>query len=405
VVRADPVKAGLLYAGTDAGVFVSADDGGHWTSLQHNLPTAWVRDLLVHGDDLIAATQGRAIWVLDDLAPLRQLTLGAPGPQLYAPSPAYRLRANANKDTPLAQETSVGRNPPTGAVIDYWLPETARAPLVLEVRDAAGALLQTLRGDEAPLADDGLYFDPSWRVPGPRLSAAAGAHRFVWNLRLPRPPAIEYEYDIAATRAEGGERLPAGALAPPGRYRLTLVVDGRRLEAPLEIRADPRSTARLADIEEGVAFDRRLALVLERAVRAHAKAAWLAREIEARRARLAGGPRAVSARAALAALAAALEPLAHGATEAAPGFALAGTTLAQLATDVEGADDAPTAAQRALAREVDAHLEAAERRFAALAGAELSVANRALARAGLAPLVIPAQLPAARGEPAGDELP
>jgi photosystem II stability/assembly factor-like uncharacterized protein len=120
VVRADPVRAGLLYAGTETGVFVSLDDGAHWQPLQKNLPTAWVRDLLVHGNDLIAATQGRAIWVLDDVSSLRQTsaaTLREPV-HLYTPAPAVRVRANENKDTPLPPETALGQNPPSGAVID-----------------------------------------------------------------------------------------------------------------------------------------------------------------------------------------------------------------------------------------------------------------------------------------------
>jgi photosystem II stability/assembly factor-like uncharacterized protein len=405
VVRADPVRAGLLYAGTELGAYVSFDDGARWQPLARNLPPVWVHDLLVKGRDLVAATNGRGLWVLDDLAPLRALDLEATRPVLYPPSPAYRLRANANKDTPLAQETPVGRNPPTGAVIDYWLPEAARAPLVLEVRDRAGALVRRLAADDAEPDAGGLYFDPSWRVAGPALSGAAGAHRFVWNLRLPRPPAIEYEYGIAATRAEGTERLPAGALAPPGSYRLTLLVDGRRLEAPLEIRADPRVGASAAAIEEGIAFDRTLAAALERTVRAHARVAWLGREAAARRARLASRPREAPVLAALDALAAALAPLDEGATEAAPGFVLVGTTLAQLATDVEGADRAPTAAQRALAREVGLQLEAGERRLEALGGAELGAANRALRGAGLAPIVLPAQVPAAGGADAGEDLP
>ena len=111
VLRADPVRAGLLYAGTDAGVFVSFDDGDHWQGLQQNLPTAWVRDLLVHGDDLIAATQGRALWVLDDLSPLRQLTPGlAQQPAfLFTPAPALRVHTDMNTDTPLPPETPAAR--------------------------------------------------------------------------------------------------------------------------------------------------------------------------------------------------------------------------------------------------------------------------------------------------------
>jgi hypothetical protein len=128
VVRADTVKAGLLYAGTDAGVYVSFDDGSHWQALQRNLPVAWVRDLLVHDNDLIAATQGRAIWVLDDLSPLRQLDAkiaNAPA-HLFTPAPAIRVRRDQNKDTPPPADTPLGTNPPTGAVIDTPLAKARR---------------------------------------------------------------------------------------------------------------------------------------------------------------------------------------------------------------------------------------------------------------------------------------
>ena len=118
VVRADPVRRGLLYAGTDGGVAVSFDDGAHWQSLQQNLPTCWVGDLAVHGSDLIIATQGRAFWVLDDVSPLRQLGMDSssvPGPaRLFKPETAVRVRSDLNRDTPLPPETSDGAEPAFG---------------------------------------------------------------------------------------------------------------------------------------------------------------------------------------------------------------------------------------------------------------------------------------------------
>ena len=130
-----------LYAGTETGVYVSFDDGDHWQSLQLNLPVASVRDLAVHGRDLIAATHGRSFWVLDDLAPLRQLgdsALRAPV-HLFAPAPAMRLRRSVSNDTPLPAEEPHGTNPPAGAVIDYLLRAPPAGLVTLEVRDARGA--------------------------------------------------------------------------------------------------------------------------------------------------------------------------------------------------------------------------------------------------------------------------
>ena len=151
VVRADPVRRGLLYAGTDSGAFVSFDDGASWQPLSLNLPTAWVGDLAVHGNDLVAATQGRALWVLDDVTPLRQLqaeTAREPV-HLFAPAEAIRVRANENRDTPLPPEVPIAHNPPAGAVIDYVVGSGMRGPLTLEILDAqrlAGARLRERRG-------------------------------------------------------------------------------------------------------------------------------------------------------------------------------------------------------------------------------------------------------------------
>ena len=168
---------------------VSFDDGAHWQPLQRNLPTAWVRDLAVHGDDLIAGTQGRAIWVLDDVTPLRQANAVANTRDRtpVQPATALRLRKNHNSDTPLPADEPVGRNPPTGAIVDYWLPVQA-SRVELEIRDARGELVRTFASDAAAskVAAE-RYFTADWIVPEPAPQASAGMHRFVWDLRQPRP--------------------------------------------------------------------------------------------------------------------------------------------------------------------------------------------------------------------------
>src|SRR5207248_558925 len=146
----DPLHAGLLYAGTDAGALVSFDDGTHWSPLGRNLPTAWVTDLIVHGDDLIAATQGRALWVMDDIAALREAPSQNQEAHLFVPATAWRVHANNNVDTPLPPETPEALNPPQGALIDYWLPATARGPVTLEIRDSAGETVRRFASDDKP---------------------------------------------------------------------------------------------------------------------------------------------------------------------------------------------------------------------------------------------------------------
>src|SRR4029453_7381041 len=135
VLRADPVRKGLLYAGTIGGVFVSFDDGDRWQPLQLNLPTAWVGDLQVRGADLVAATNGRAIWVLDNVTPLRQVSaaVAAEPAHLFPPPVAVRVGRNENRDTPLPPETPMGANPPPGAVIDYILARRVSGPLVIAI--------------------------------------------------------------------------------------------------------------------------------------------------------------------------------------------------------------------------------------------------------------------------------
>ncbi|MDB5480663.1 MAG: hypothetical protein JWO83_1716 [Caulobacteraceae bacterium] len=273
VVRADTARPGLIFAGTDIGAYVSWDDGGHWRALQGNLPTAWVRDLLVHGDDLVAATQGRAIWVLDDLALLRQATPGAawPGPHLFEPSPAVRVRANVNRDTPISPEEPGGRNPSAGAVIDYWLPSPAKGPITLDIVDASGALVQRLTSEPPARRRAEVYFAPDWLRPTPPLATSAGLHRTVWNLRWSRPPAIAFDYSISTAAGADTPASPQGPLALPGDYTAVLSVDGVRSRAPLRLVQDPRSRVGPADLAASLEFSQAIAADLALARRATAR--------------------------------------------------------------------------------------------------------------------------------------
>src|SRR5204863_9848368 len=142
VVRQDPARPGVLYAGTRNGVAVSFDDGGHWQSLRLDMPRTAINDPSVKGTDLIVATQGRALWVLDDVTPLRHLDSVPAGATLITPAPAIRLAGNENRDTPLPPEIPTTPNPPSGAVLDYYLPAAPKGPVVLEIRDAGGGVVR-----------------------------------------------------------------------------------------------------------------------------------------------------------------------------------------------------------------------------------------------------------------------
>ncbi len=271
VVRADPVKRGLLYAGTSRGVYVSFDDGAHWQPLSLNLPTTWYRDLLVHDGDLIAATQGRGIWILDDIEPLREAAAAAAQPaHLFAPLVATRLRNDENRDTPWPPSTPVAQNPPTGAVLDYWLAAASASPVTLTVKDAAGHVVRTFSSaDEPEKLPVSQYFQNGWLGKGPTVSAEAGMHRFVWDLRYPRPDALSYDYSIAGIWHEGTPVDPRGPLALPGRYTVTLSANGRTYTQRLTVRQDPRVHVAPGALRRQFALALRVDSTLGRATAAH----------------------------------------------------------------------------------------------------------------------------------------
>src|SRR5262245_11753912 len=252
VVRCDRKQRGLLYAGTDRSVYVSFDDGESWQPLARGLPTSWMRDLLAHHDDLIVASQGRGIWVLDDLSPLRGLAAGAARRpvHLFALTPSVRLRTSENRDTPPPPETPLGQNPPTGAVLDYWLANPAAVPVTLTITDAQGREVRRFRSDDPPesLKVD-VYYEPGWLKPARALSGSAGMHRFVWDLRYPRPAARSFRSSIAAVRGGGTPMLPFGPFVLPGRYTVTLSANGTTRSRPLEVGLDPRVRVAAGDLE------------------------------------------------------------------------------------------------------------------------------------------------------------
>jgi len=243
-VREDPVRAGLLYCGTEREVSFSVDDGDNWQPLRLNMPATSVRDIVIHGDDLVAATHGRSFWILDDVSPLRQLSAGfADSPAvLFTPAQAWRVRWNTNTDTPLPPEEPAGENPPDGAIIDYYLRSAPARALALEIRDGSGDLVRRFTSDDrAPAVDTGTINIPLyWIRPFRPLSAAPGMRRFVWDLHYPPPAADREEFPMSAVV----RNTPGGPLGPwvlPGTYTVTLLVDGRSWSRPLVVKMDPRA--------------------------------------------------------------------------------------------------------------------------------------------------------------------
>jgi photosystem II stability/assembly factor-like uncharacterized protein len=235
VVREDPAYRGLLYCGTERGVYVSFNDGNHWQALQQNLPRTSVRDLQVHGGDLVIATHGRGFWIMDDVAPLRSLANDSRGAtRLFPPAPAYRVRPTGFTGTPMPKDEPTGSNPLLGAYIDYALDATSAAPVTLTISDAHGATVQTFSSNEKqPLPDvSKIEIAPEWIVPPEPLATSAGAHRFVWDLH--------YAQQQPALVAEDPTEDERGVWAPPGQYWVELHAGGKSFRQPLTIAADPR---------------------------------------------------------------------------------------------------------------------------------------------------------------------
>ena len=250
-VREDPERKGLLFAGTERQVWVSFDDGDRWQSLRSNMPATSVRDLVIHEDDLVAGTHGRSFWILDNITPLRQqdaLSAGAAA-HLFRPQLARRVRWNTNTDTPLPPEEPAGKNPPDGAILDYTLKGAAAGPVTLEVFDASGRSVRRFSSADKPEAVDEkeLNVPTYWARPSRVLSAGAGFHRFVWDLRLPPPDAVSRDFPISAIFGDT-VREPLGPWVLPGRYTVRLTAGGNTLTQPLIVAMDPRVKTPDADL-------------------------------------------------------------------------------------------------------------------------------------------------------------
>ena len=240
VIREDPKKAGLLYAGTERAVYFSVDDGAHWQSLRQNMPATSIRDLVIHESDLVVGTHGRSIWILDNIAPLRELQAHAGKSHLFSPVPTYRVRWNMFSDTPLPPEEPAGENPPDGAILDYYLAKN-QAEVTLEILDADGDLVRKFSSNDVlEEVDSNSYPHPTyWVRPGSKLGSTQGQHRFTWDLRYPNPENARRSFSISAVQF----RTPSGPLGPyvaPGTYTLRLKTEGGSIEKSLEVQLDPR---------------------------------------------------------------------------------------------------------------------------------------------------------------------
>ena len=272
VVREDPVRKGLLFAGTASTVYVSLDDGDNWRPLTLNLPASSVTDIDVHGDDLAISTYGRGLWILDDIAPIRELTpeiLGAPV-RLVPPVTAMRVRWDNWEDTPLPIETPSAKNPVDGVLIDYYLKTEHPGAPTITIRDASGNVVRTYTGNMSEPKLPPPNVPEYWFEKTESVDGSAGLHRFVWNLRYDSPkalpasyygPILQYtEYTLAdhAIPHETPRQQLQGPLVVPGNYTVELTVDGQTYRQPLAVKLDPRVHASEEDLGVQMAQARRI---------------------------------------------------------------------------------------------------------------------------------------------------
>jgi len=398
-VREDPGRKGLLFAGTERTVYLSFDDGDHWQSLRLNLPATSIRDLVVHQDDIIIGTHGRSFWILDNITPLRQLNPQVAGSQVYffVPQPTYRMRRNNNTDTPLPPEEPAGKNPPDGAMLDYYLKSTASGPVVLEISDETGKLVRRFSSADKPepVNEKDLVVPAYWIRPPQLLSAESGMHRFVWNLHYPPPDALEHEYPISATYHDT-PRYPLGPAVLPGKYTVKLTAGGTSYTHPLTIKMDPRVRTSPAGLQQQFELEMKITEAMHRNYDALQQLRKVQSQLKGLKQRAGQGPTAD----AITALEKTLRELegnkgAFGAqylsTSEGRSLARLNSALSSLLGTVDSADAAPTAQAIGMSGDVQQALEQQLSRWQEIKKQEISTLNAAIRQAGLSPINVEAE--------------
>jgi photosystem II stability/assembly factor-like uncharacterized protein len=389
VVREDSKRKGLLYAGTETGVLVSFDDGGHWQTLQQNLPTVPVHDLTVKDDDLIAATHGRSFWVLDDVAPLRQITaeMSKENAHLYAPALAYRGPWSGGRP-----RGPGGQNPPYGVILDFYLKAepVKKEVVVLEILDSQGKTIRKFSSHAKPPAEAAEYADYSDTEEeddaGEKLSATAGMNRFVWDLRYPPVPRIP-----GFTSSEYGQGL-TGPQVVPGKYRARLAAGGKSQEVAIEVRLDPRMHTSDAELEKQFELRKKIYDRLVADYAAVNELRDLRKQLRALESRLRGDKKRSEVHSSAASLLKKLDdveknlinPKLQGTQDTLHFGNGIDAKYALLAGGVDSADTAPTASEYELYTELEKPMAAALDQWKSLLAKDVAEFNSLAQRSGLA---------------------
>jgi photosystem II stability/assembly factor-like uncharacterized protein len=392
-VREDPVRKGLLFAGTERAVFVSFNDGDDWQPLRLNMPATSIRDLVIHENDLVVGTHGRSFWILDDILPLRQLTADVVSADafLFRPAAAYRVKRSVNTDTPLPPDEPTAPNPPDGAMIHYRLKATVTGPFALEILDAAGKLVRRFASNDVPENVDpkSLVIAPEWVRPLRALSAAAGSHRFVWDLHYPPPEGSSRSYPISAVYRNTPSE-PQGPVVLPGTYSVRLTVGDRTIEQPLMVKMDPRVTTAKEGLEQQFKLSMQCYDGMKSARTAAAQVRSLRTQVAALKSK--AGPLAE----ALAALDAKLADLDAGTPgrkreigPTKPTLSRAAAELGRLLAVLQAADALPTTQATAAVEASRTELERLLKQWTDLRDNDIKALNVRLKEAGLGTLELP----------------
>jgi photosystem II stability/assembly factor-like uncharacterized protein len=382
-IRQDTQKKGLLFAGTELGIYVSFDDGDHWQPLQLNLPVASVRDITIHGDDLIVATHGRSFWILDNITPLRQMDAHAQSANawLFQPATALRIDNDFFLGSPLPPEEPTAKNPPDGAMIDYYLKSPAKE-VKLEIFDAGNKLVRRFASGQKPEEKRApLPIAERWLPKPAVLENSAGAHRFVWDLRWSSSGTDQSEEDE-------GFGAPRGPRTAPGTYQVKLIVDGKSFMQTFKVEMDPRSQATKAQLDDQQRLGLEIFAEVRRARRALAEIGAVKQRLSNVKTQLAGKNPELLAQATN--LETAITKIEKGsqAPIATMGLEAASTGLAAALRVVEGGDRTVPSQALELYQQSDEAAKARMAEWTKLKTTQLVQLNDALQKVDIAPVQI-----------------
>jgi len=332
--------------------------------LQLNLPASPVTDFSVHGDDLVASTFGRGLWILDDITPLREVSAKTTSSPVYffKPQKAMRIRWDNHQETPLSPEYPASLNPPDGAILDYYFKAPAKGEVSLDILDGKGNRVRHY--SSKPPAQSTLVGNAPdyWFAPPAALETSPGLHRFVWDLRTEDPQTLTYgyfggkldyiEYTLPDHSVPGltPRQQPPGPLVAPGSYDAVLRVDGKDYRQPLQVVLDPRVHASQEDLNAQWTLAQEIAAAMAASYRVYNDYAELQAAIEQRQAALKGNEQAKEVQESLSKLQKAAAAVGEGSREA-PGIGPANRDLSRYLIMVESADLRPAASAYQAARD------------------------------------------------------